>query len=407
VAKNGPAFDDPVVVQYEKWVYPKPIEDLEEWSKTFVDSGDPSIVHYVYWPDRPYWDGMKILVAGCGTNEAASVAFRNPRASVIGIDVSRESLRHEQYLKDKHNLTNLKLHRMSIEDSASLDSKFDLIISTGVLHHLQDPAEGLKALSTLLGPEGVIEMMLYARYGRTGVYMLQDIFQRLGLGQSEQDVETVKSALRSLPANHFARSYIRASTDLVTDTGVVDTFLHQRDRAYSVRDCLNLLDDCGLVFQAWLDNGQYYPDAGIHPHNPIFKKIMDLPAPGIWEVMEKFYGLLFTHVFVACRPDRPENTYRLDFDGDAFWNYIPVRWISKFTEGNPSKNEKPTIERPPVRPMPLEDAQVSLFRQLDGSNTVRQAMDKSGLTADPETLQIFTRNFITSLWRLGFVQIRI
>jgi SAM-dependent methyltransferase len=407
VTKTRPAADDPVASQYENWAYPQPIEDLDEWSKTFVDSGDPTVVHYVYWPDREYWDGMKILIAGCGTNEAASIAYRNPKASVVGIDVSQASLNHEKYLQEKHGLANLTLHQMNIEDAASLDGRFDLIVSTGVLHHLEDPAAGLSALSTLLEPEGVIEMMLYGKYGRTGIYMMQDIFQRLGLGQSAEDVETVKSTLRSLPANHFARSYIRTSTDLVTDTGIVDTFLHRRDRAYSVRDCLNLVAECGLVFQTWLDNGQYYPDAGVHPHNPIFSRIMSLPAPDIWEVMELFYGLLFTHVFVACRPDRPEQTYRLDLDGDAFWNYVPVRWISKFTQGDPAKNEKPTIERPPVRPMPLDGAQVSLFRQLDGQNTVRQAMEKSGLAAEGDRLEIFTRNFIKSLWRLGFVQIRI
>jgi SAM-dependent methyltransferase len=398
---------DPVSAQYEKWVYPQPIDDLEEWSKTFVDSGDPSIVHYVYWPDREYFDGMKILVAGCGTNEAATFAFRNPKASVTGIDMSQASLKHEEYLKEKHQLSNLTLHQMPIEEAASLDSTFDLIVATGVLHHMEDPATGLRVLGTLLAPDGVIEMMLYAKYGRTGIYMMQEIFRRLELGQDESDVETVKSALRMLPADHFARTYIRTSTDLITDTGIVDTFLHKRDRAYTVEDCLSLVEDCGLDFQGWLNNGLYYPDGLIHPESPVFEKLMQLPDQTIWATMELFYGKIFRHIFIACRRDRPKHTYRFDFEGPAFWDYVPVRWISKLNKGDPGNNELPTIERPPMRPMPLQGPQIHFFNQINGQNTVRQAMERAGISADPKTLEIFTRNFIKSLWRLGFIQIRI
>jgi 2-polyprenyl-3-methyl-5-hydroxy-6-metoxy-1,4-benzoquinol methylase len=43
-----------------------------------------------------------------------------------------------------------------------------------VLHHLADPDAGLRALRSVLKPEGAIDLMVYARYGRTGISMLQD-----------------------------------------------------------------------------------------------------------------------------------------------------------------------------------------------------------------------------------------
>ena len=54
---------------------------------------------------------------------------------------------------------------------------FDQIVCTGVLHHLADPDVGLSALRSVLKPDGAMQLMVYAPYGRTGIYMLQDILQ--------------------------------------------------------------------------------------------------------------------------------------------------------------------------------------------------------------------------------------
>ena len=45
-------------------------------------------------------------------------------------------------------------------------------------------------------------LMLYAPYGRTGVYMLQDYCRRLGIGTSEQEVNDLMAVLKALPKHH-------------------------------------------------------------------------------------------------------------------------------------------------------------------------------------------------------------
>ena len=92
------------------------------------------------WPDREYQPEMDILVAGCGANQAAVLAYTNPTAKVLAVDVSESSLGHERFLKDKYRLKNLELHRLAIEDVGRLNLDFDLIISTGgVLGHEHRP----------------------------------------------------------------------------------------------------------------------------------------------------------------------------------------------------------------------------------------------------------------------------
>ena len=140
---------DVVSNQYERWMYPQPILDLRNWLTNYWQWFDPSHAHKMFWPDRAYKPDMDILIAGCGTNQAAVFAYTNPHSKVVAIDVSQPSLDHHQFLKNKHSLQNLELHRLPIEDVGQLGRDFDLIVSTGVLHHLAVPEAGMKSLAQI------------------------------------------------------------------------------------------------------------------------------------------------------------------------------------------------------------------------------------------------------------------
>ncbi len=140
---------DVVSRQYERYRYPQPIQDLKAWLADNWQWFDPSHAHRILWPDREYQPDLDILIAGCGTNQAAVFAFTNPDAKVVAVDISQPSLDHHQYLKDKHGLDNLALHRLPIEELPTLGLDFDLIVSTGVLHHLADPLAGMNAVAVV------------------------------------------------------------------------------------------------------------------------------------------------------------------------------------------------------------------------------------------------------------------
>ena len=189
----------------------------------------------------------------------------NRAAKVVAIDISRSALNHQQYLKGKHGLGNLELHLLPIEEVSALGRDFDLIVSSGVLHHTADPLAGLKALAECLRRDGALGVMLYAKYGQIEVEILESVFRNLGLSQDEASVQLVKEAIAVLPADHPVRSYLTRARDLLSDGALVDTFLHSRQRSYTVAECLDLVSSAGLAFQGWFHKSPYYPHDLVAP----------------------------------------------------------------------------------------------------------------------------------------------
>ena len=389
---------DIVSGQYERWMYPQPILDLPGWLVDNWQWFDPSHAHRMLWPDRGYAADLDILIAGCGTNQAAVFAYTNPEARVVAIDVSQPSLDHHAYLKHRYGMKNLELHRLPIEDVPSLDRDFDLIVSTGVLHHMAEPKAGMKAVAACLRPDGVAAIMLYARYGRIGVEMMQGVFRELGLRQDEPSVLMVKDALATLAADHPIRSYLAVAPDLQFDAGLVDTFLHGRDRSYTVDDCLDLVASAGLVFQDLFLKSAYYPP--VDSTNAFHTSVAALPERQQWSIMERINIRNACHFFTACRADRPRAAYAIDFASPASLDYVPMLRYRCELSGS-------QILRPDWT-MTLDPVQTALLQQMDGRRTIREIVVAATQRGElplwsPAELDQLGTSLFQSLWQLDFL----
>lgn len=392
---------------YEQWIYPAQLQDLQAYHDTGrIDAASPKMVHPLYWPDGRYLreggQEISILVAGCGANAAARYAFEHPQANVVGIDISAACLAHEEHLKQKHNLQNLTLHQMPLEDARTLDNTFDFIEAVGVMNHLENPLSGMEALKTRLNPDGVMAVMLFGVYGRLGVGMLQKMFHRLELGFSEEDVALVRQTLGILDGDHPVQAFNRNIADLQLDSGVVDCFLRSAGRNFTVEGCLQFVRNSGMAFMGWLDNFAYYPEGQIPSNHPLYARVSALPEEDMWKVMELFNGVMRNHTFYLCRKDRDAKSYKLDFDGEAFMDYVPMARINRYHQPDQDQGRPPMIERIPFRPIPLSGAQLAVYSRIDGKRTVRQCVEEAGLTGEPADVIGFARNFFRSLHRLGY-----
>ena len=398
----------PVESQYNNWVYPAPIEDMFSaiTSGSYWEIGDPLLYQNLLWPNRRNIDHLDILVAGCGSAQAAYYACRNPNWKITGIDISESSLAHQKKLKERHNLSNLRLEKLNLTEIGRLGSDFDFIVSTGVLHHLENPKEGLTALRDVLRRDGLMNLMVYGKSLRVGVYMLQEVFKQLNFQQTQEDVDIVKATVHSLPEDHALNRYLNGSNDLHYDAGYVDTFLHPQDRAFDVPDIYELTRSAGLEFFTWCDPFEYSLDAAIPPSHALWKKLGNLSPELEAHVCDLLTQTRGTHRWIAAHPDQVQIN-KIPFDSDELFDCAVIihRSARLIRKADHSLNTNAIYER---RNSTFE---VSAYvdDMVSGMNCGRSIRESLGL------LDIQNKNLadllheirieVHSLWRQGHLHI--
>lgn len=388
---------DAVAQQYNAYPYPAPVSQI---SRTQVLEGDPSLYSALLWPEGRPRQRLDILSAGCGTMQAVSLAMQNPDCRVMGIDISDTSLEATKQLKDSYALSNLELRRMDIRDVARLGQNFDFVMCTGVLHHLPDPESGLRALASVLSPDGAMALMVYAKARRTGVYLLQDAFRRLGVTQDAAGIAFVREVIDGLPPSHYFNRLREIMPKEIDDATLIDTLLHPMDRAYSIPDIFALLDAGGMHFQGWMDNGLYFPEALLLPGTALWQRVQTLPFEQQWAIVENITLTHHKHCFVACRKDAPDRS--LSFTGEWLDRY-PVRSpavsLVERASFSPQRNAK---YRKRDTPFELQPPEAVLLDSCDGTKSVHDLIELPMLASNPpETRRRFVEAFIARMWKLG------
>lgn len=368
--------DDPIADFYDQHPYPPPVDDLAALATRSAAGGVDRAAHHLVWPRRSPASIRSILVAGCGTSQAARHALRNPGVEVVGIDVSTTSIEHTRRLAHRHRLTNLSVHRLAIERVGELDRRFDHVVCTGVLHHLADPLAGLRALREVLAPGGAITLMVYAPYGRVGVSMIQDYCRRLGVTPSLDEIADLVATLRELPTGHPLGRLLRETRDFHDDDALADALLNPRERAYDVPGLLALLDDAGLRFGRWARQAPYLPDCGSISETPHADRISALPVPDQYAALELFRGTIDRHTVIAF--ERHDTSQDLDFtDARATRGFVPVLASSALVVDDVQRLPAGAAAALLNRAHPATDlvmfvdgAELAVFRRIDGRRAV-------------------------------------
>ena len=315
--------DQKVRELYERFPYPTPIEDVEPYVKRErYPSWNPDTSWNLFFPDTPKRGDLDILVAGCGTRMGFMTAVCMPEATVTCVDISQASINHSKDTSRRAGLTNIEHHLLPLERVAELGKTFDFIHCHGVLHHLASPVAGLQALTSVLRPEGAMSLMVYARYGRAGLYMLQDLSHRLGMGTTQETAEELRELCWLLPNSHPLR-YVGAKQHQKLELNeILDMLAHPRDVSYDVHGVRDLIAEGGMKMHRWLGQGQYHPAIGPLKGSRMALRVAALP---FWEraaAMELLRGTIIKHSFVVTHPHRPSAEEL--FGGDRIMDAVPL-----------------------------------------------------------------------------------
>jgi SAM-dependent methyltransferase len=232
---------------YEDYPYPKWLDwempeagRRERWLTRFFEAGELGFL------ERPF----QMLVAGCGTG-AKAIAYAigyGPQARILAVDLSRASLAYAMRMARKYDVGNIEFLQMDLLDLPQLKRTFDMIECTGVLHHLENPAEGGKALAAVLREGGVAHISLYSELARHEIVRLRKLHEdRIG---SVTDDEVRKFRWRLMqdnPASIDVRLSLR--WDFFDMNRCRDLLFHPRERRFTLPAVGKLLDELGLEFR--------------------------------------------------------------------------------------------------------------------------------------------------------------
>jgi SAM-dependent methyltransferase len=381
---------------YERHPYPPPVRDLDAYQRLWEDPQRRRADHHLRWPAKAFGEEHSILIAGCGTSQAAKHAMRWPAARVMGIDFSATGIRCTEELKRKYKLDNLQVRQLSVERAGELENRFDQIVCTGVLHHLADPEAGLCALRSVLNAQGAMHIMVYAPYGRTGVYMLQDFCRRIGIAATEEGIREVIGVLTALPRGHPMEALLRDAPELRNREALADALLHPQDRAYSVPQLFDFLGKAGLTFGRWIRQAPYVACCGVMARISQAPCITRLSVEDQSAAAELFRGTMTRHSLIAYRDNDARDLHRIDFSGDAWPAYVPVRMPDTICidQRLPPGASAVLINRSHTCTdihLPINAREKRLFDSIDGVRTIGQITNQLG---DVDVAQ----SFFERLW---------
>ncbi|MDH5526826.1 MAG: class I SAM-dependent methyltransferase [Nitrospirota bacterium] len=302
--------------QYENLPYPHR-NPAEEKTRLIRPTSERlcNLNHHCYRGRRNF-DDFSALIAGGGTGDGtiylAAQLTRHPQAKVVHLDISTASIEVAKKRAKVRGLTNIEWVHGSILDVAEVcPGPFDYINCTGVLHHLADPDAGLSALKAVLAPGGAMGLMVYARYGRTGVYQMQELMRLVNDG--EEDIGTRVGNARTVLANLPPSNWMKRSEDIITDhvrfgdAGVFDLFLHEQDRAYTVQETYEFVERAGLhlLDYAWARERMALEPSTWLKNPLLLERISTLPVMERRAIAELTSGTLTRqHVYAAPEADR-------------------------------------------------------------------------------------------------------
>lgn len=184
---------------------------------------------------------------------------------------------------------------------------FDLIISTGVLHHLKNPQKGLSMLNDIQFEHGGAKYMVYGKYGRTGVYQVQELLRSINQESHsiEDEINNANGILEILPVKHWFHHLIFLDTEVFGNGGIYDLLLHKRDVSYSIRELHTWLQNGGYTF---VDFTQSYDRTNLSLKGRklkalklLYKKLLKMNICTQHRISEVIWGRVFKQDFYASK----------------------------------------------------------------------------------------------------------
>jgi Tfp pilus assembly protein PilF/SAM-dependent methyltransferase len=276
--------------QYEDMPYPR-------WIKAAPVARPVALDWYLrnQFPQAPIRsfgirNDLDVLIAGCGTGQhAIEAGQRFAGAKVLAVDLSLTSLSYAIRKTRTLGLNNIDYAQADILKLGTLGRSFDLIESSGVLHHLADPAHGWRVLLSLLRPGGFMHIGLYSALARADIRAARSFIAERGYGSSADDIRRCRQELLAC-ADGTPLKNVAKYPDFFTTSECRDLLFHVQEHQLTIPQIASFLGGNNLAFIGF---------TGSAPHDYRKRFPEDPAATDLerWHVFETENPLTFTGMY--------------------------------------------------------------------------------------------------------------
>ena len=231
-----------------------------------------------------------ILIAGCGTGQhsiGTATRFKNSR--VLAIDLSLSSLAYAKRKTEEFGIENIEYVQGDILNLKKLNKQFDIIESTGVLHHMEEPMLGWQVLTECLKKSGLMKVALYSARGRQDIAKVREEIEALGYETSDIAMKSFRNILINSGTDHYKS--ILQSRDFFSMSTFRDLLFNVKEHRFTITQIKDCMDKLGLKF------------CGFEPVNIIedfksgFTNANDIYDLDKWDAYEEFNPRTFAGMY--------------------------------------------------------------------------------------------------------------
>ncbi len=193
---------------------------------------------------------LKVLIAGCGTGNQILQTKRYKNAQITAIDLSLSSLAYAQRKINEFGIDNVEIIQMDILEVELLKDQYDIIECGGVLHHMNNPSKGLKALLGILKKTGLLKLGLYSELARQDIVKAKNYIVSKRLQPNEVDIRSFRQKVISGELGDL--NYLKKFNDFYAFSELRDLCFHAQEHRFTINQIQETLQSNQLKFLGFL-----------------------------------------------------------------------------------------------------------------------------------------------------------
>ena len=188
-----------------------------------------------------------VLIAGCGTGQQLENIICYEKSNIFAVDLSLSSLAYAKRKMQELNFNEIEFLHGDILSLQNIKKKFDVIECVGVLHHMENPENGLSILLDLLEPHGFLKLGIYSEISRKHIMEVRSFVEKNNSSSDLNNIRRTRELIKNDKDNKFFQK-LTYNYDFYSTSSLRDMIFHVNEKRYTLDQILKLINSFNLEF---------------------------------------------------------------------------------------------------------------------------------------------------------------